>query len=601
MDADPPSGTPGPEIEVLKVNVLSVDETASPTHLEQEDEQPFMMAGTLIPPYSPRALAMMYERSSLLRPNVEAYAVNIDGFGYRLKPSIPLTATDEKDPKWKEENEALRDALITERLYDGDLPDVDDAELRIARLRTQAASRQERLQLELFFRNCGGDESFEALRRKTRAEREVTGNAYWEVLRNGAGAISEFRLVPGYMVRLARMQSQPIKFKQARKITHTAFRPVVVTKRFRKFAQIFNGAELVWFKELGDPRLMSARTGIYYTSMADMKRSESHAIAANEMIHFKVDSLLSPYGVPRWIGATLAVHGSRASEEVNAAYFDNKGIPPYAILVSGGKLAEGAIDKIEAYMEEKLKGRQNYYKCMVLQASGGSSPLQPYSEATQVKIEMVPMTGQSTDALFQNYETRNAEKVGQQFRLPKLLRGDSADVNRATADAALQYADDQVFSPERKDFDFFMNAVIFRALNVRHWNFESKGVEIKDPAALVGMATQLVGSNLIVPNEGRAIAADALGRDYPHIDEPWARSPVAMIDSLGPSTPPGPQGVAITKAMRVLQRLVGASTVSAVAVSKAADLHQAKEFVEVSKAWLDSLVERDETPGAASP
>jgi capsid portal protein len=53
----------------------------------------------------------------------------------------------------------------------------------------------------------------------------------------------------------------------------------------------------------------------------------------------------------------------------------------------------------------------------------------------RMKIEIVPLTdSQQKDALFQAYDERNADKIGQAFRLPRLLRGDVRDFNRSTAE-----------------------------------------------------------------------------------------------------------------------------------------------------------------------
>ena len=46
------------------------------------------------PPYDLETLCLLLEHSNALRPNVDAYATNIDGFGHKLQAAIDLDAED---------------------------------------------------------------------------------------------------------------------------------------------------------------------------------------------------------------------------------------------------------------------------------------------------------------------------------------------------------------------------------------------------------------------------------------------------------------------------------------------------------------------------
>src|SRR5262249_46207386 len=63
------------------------------TDVEQR-EQVFAGMGAVIPPYDPETLAILFENSSSLRQNVDAYVTNIDAFGHRFEPVIDLDASD---------------------------------------------------------------------------------------------------------------------------------------------------------------------------------------------------------------------------------------------------------------------------------------------------------------------------------------------------------------------------------------------------------------------------------------------------------------------------------------------------------------------------
>lgn len=156
----------------------------------------FAASGALEPPYDPEALCLILEHSNALRQNVDAYATNIDGFGYRLDPAIDFDA-DDADRK-------VADTLYLERLarrQSGELSDTAELEpsaeeVTARRRELQVLARAERGRLESFFDFCCFDHSFVDLRRRTRQDLEVTGNAYWEALRNGLGEVARLVYVP---------------------------------------------------------------------------------------------------------------------------------------------------------------------------------------------------------------------------------------------------------------------------------------------------------------------------------------------------------------------------------------------------------------------
>jgi capsid portal protein len=229
--------------------------------------------------------------------------------------------------------------------------------------------------------------------------------------------------------------------------------------------------------------------------------------------------------VPRWVGNLLSVLGSRSSEEVNYLYFESKSVPPLALLVSGGKLSDSSVPRIERFIEENIKGKRNFHRILILEAEGAANA----SETAKAKIEIVPLTQvQQQDALFQAYDERNIDKVGSSFRVPRLLRGDSRDLNRSTAEAALRFAEDQVFAPERDEFDFMINRRILPDMGIRFWRFRSQTPVTRDPERTSDMVTQLVRVGVLTPEEGRMLASDIFNRELAKIGDDWVKRPITL-------------------------------------------------------------------------
>ncbi len=501
----------------------------------------FGISGALEPPYDPEALCLLFEHSNSLRQNVDAYATNIDGFGHRLDPAIEFDADDA--------DRRVAECIYLERLTAqgrGELPadtelEPTPDEIKERRRELVQLARAERARITSFFESCSFDHSFVELRRRTRQDLEVTGNAYWEVLRDAKGDVARLVYVPSYTMRLLPLDPQPVDVEESIRISPVTIERVATRQRMRRFLQI-QYAQRTYFKAFGDARVVSRTNGEVFASLEELRAQRPEDGVATEILHFAVSSPRSPYGIPRWIGTLLAVLGSRQMEEVNYLYFENKSVPPLALLVSGGKLSETSIPRIERFIEENLKGKNNFHKILILEAEGPTSA----NDAARAKIELRPLTeAQQHDALFQQYDERNIDKVGGAFRLPRLLRGDSRDFNRAVADAQLRFAEDQVFQPERDEFDFIINRKLLADMGVRFWRFRSQTPVTRDPERMTNMVEKLVRVGVLTPEEGRVLASDIFNREFAKLGADWTKRPITLtlagiqtgVEDLRPKPP----------------------------------------------------------------
>jgi len=488
--------------------------------IDASEDNRIAVGRLLEPPYDPLALCTLLEHSNALRQNVDAYCTNIDGFGHRFEPAFDLSA-DDADGR-------IAECMLIERLADSreegaSVPDPTPEEITTRKAELVRLARVERAQLESFFSQCALDQSFVQLRRATRFDLEVTGNAYWEVLRNNRGEIARLVYVPSHTMRLMPLDTEAVEVEEPFRISPVTVGKEAVVRRFRKFAQVQLGAT-VCFKQLGDPRVVSRRTGAVATSTEALRADGD--VPATEILHFAIHSPGSAYGVPRWIGAMLSVLGSREMEEVNYTYFQNKSVPPLALLVSGGRLAEGTAARVERFLEENIKGKRNFHRVLVVEAETQGTQA---SGDGRARIEMQPLTdAQQKDALFANYDERNIDKVGSSFRLPRLLRGDSREMNRSTSESALRFAEDQVFAPERDEFDYVINRRLLGAMGVRFWRFRSQTPVTRDPERMTAMVEKLVRVGVLTPEEGRVLAGDIFNRELPKLNADWTKRPITL-------------------------------------------------------------------------
>lgn len=476
----------------------------------------FTHADVIEPPLPLEVLVRVYEESNSLRQNIDAMSTNVDGFGFEIVPSTPLEGAE-------------ADGFVADKIEDEGGEVTDDAvKERLATI-VKAAGR-ERRRARNFFQFCC-DEGFIELRRRSRDDLEVLGNFYWEVIRDKAGRVCRFVHLPAYTIRLTRL-GEPVETDVKRKTDPVTFETVKEERKFRRFVQVID-EKMRWFKEFGDPRIMSRRTGDFHETDAEitqgMKEDPDEGVAT-EVIHFKIPALRGPYGLPRWIGNILSVRGSRLAEEVNYFYFKKKAIPPMMIFVEDGTLGGEAVERLTKFFQQLMGDTEKFWSVPVIEGESAEEARRrgvAWSGTPKFKIEKLT-DQQLKDSLFQQYDSNNRDKVGESFRIPRLLRGDVRDMTRATATVGKAFGEQQVFQPERDREDNMINRKIMPVLDFKYVEFRTRSPIMRDPISLTEMVTALVKAGVLTPEEGREIAEDIFNREFVRIKENWVKQPLAL-------------------------------------------------------------------------
>lgn len=492
---------------------------------------------TIKPPYCPRSLQDLCEHSSALQPCIDSYVSNIDAFGHKYKCVLNLESNAVED---EVANSLFFDKLAKEELGAVDVKNLPDIKIsvketndRIKFLKTQHL--REKSILTAFFSQVFADGTFAELRKRTRRDLEQTGNAYWEVLRRADGKIVGFNLAPVWTMRLCVLDTELTEYTELVRTPSYALEEEPRSKRFRKFAQK-NGTTKIYFKELGDPRVVSSATGLHYGSYEDLqkaerKRGKKEIAQATEIFHVKIDSSWTPYGVPRWMPNYINVMGARKAEEVNYLYFDNKAIPPLAIMVSGGKIAANTVKKLESFVEENLKGTNNFHKILILEAEATSVGTPVQANPVTPRITIQPLNAaQQDDGLFLNYLDKVKDSVGSSFRLPRILRSDMRDFNKASAVSALELTEKQVFAPARQEFDAMINSKILPHLGVCYTAINSNGPITQDPLELAQILEKVGKLKVLSAQETRSLLEDVFNVQFDKVTEPWASRPMSLTE-----------------------------------------------------------------------
>lgn len=486
-------------------------------------EDPFkalMGQGKILePPFDLLTLAMLSEHNTEMGPCIEAMIRNIEGFGHRFVPRVEAKA-----------NEKLADAVELEKV-----------------------------ELENFFAYASLDDSFVTLRSKLRADLETTGNAYMEVIRGTKGEIQGLTHLPSYQVRLGRKEDDHHKTKvpilKMKPRGEVEVEEVIAWKRFRTFAQsgttrlksfVAEASVLRWFKEFGDDRIYDCTSGdLSDESLPEGKR-------ANELVHFTIYSARSPYGIPRYIGALLTIFGDRKAEEINYITFRNNQIPSLAMLVSNGRLTDDSISRIEEFVQTQVQGQDSYSKVLIIEAESATDD--DGEESGNTRISMEPLTkNQIQDAMFQEYSKANQQKIRRAWRLPAILVGQSDDYSRSVAETARRLADEQIFEPERQEFDAFVNRRLFPVMGIVYHKYRSNTPNTTDNAELVKILAGAEKTGGMTPRIARMMLEDILGQPLPEFpadfpaDSPFSLLMAEAVQNKADPTEPGQQVTALKR------------------------------------------------------
>lgn len=483
-----------------KVDIVKADPTtkrAIVTGISTQVTDPFAdhyASDHLIePPYNPIYLAQLCEVSNILRPLIDAYKTNITGFGYGFHYLIDLESEDISED-------------IRER------------------------AKKEWLAMEFFYNHCNFDKTFTSLTKQMIADRETIGWGCLEVIPRGDGKPGGFEYCPAHTIRLSELDEQPQRLPVLTIGVNGERVTITYVKRFRRFCQIRdNNPNRVWFKEFGDPRNMHRDTGLFEYQMKGEKIPPDKL--ANSLIYDPIPVSYSHYGIPRWIGTLLGTLGSRKAEELNLLYFLQGKHVPMAIIVKNGSLTESSIEKLRSYSKE-IKGSEKSHGWLILEADSNSDELETLDGskgASTVDIKLQPLTQAiQSDALFQDYDRSNRDKMRASMRLPPIYSGETRDYTRATADTARAIAEEQIFNPERLELADKFNKVINFNFDIRYVGLHFKSPDLSNKLELAQALNPYIKAGALTPNMLISAVSALLGIEFEQIEEDWGNKPLQL-------------------------------------------------------------------------
>lgn len=470
----------------------------------------------ITPPYDQEVLIRLREDSDELNQCIEAVVAGIAGAG--VMPVVDLT----------DEVKATIDPLLL---------------------------AAERAEIENFLAHCGQADTFADLYLKCQSDLQQFGCWYIEVIRDARGRIIQLEHVCAAQVRHLSLEQESVQRRYKQRLRQAdgtwSIKPAIEFRRFRRFVQMAIDGDMarkVYFKELGDPRMISRVDGHLITD-EEIARGDRIDPLAHEILHFsRYNPSGSSYGVPPYIGALYAITGSRFAEKANITTFRNNNVPSMAVTVSGGVLNGESIERINQFVNTHIEGSQNLSRFLVLEAESAFEG----EEAGSIKVSITPLTNvQRSDGMFKEFQIDCRGVTRRQWRLPGLIVGDSQEWAGAAIEGARRYSDETIFAPERDRWDRIINRHLAPELGWIYHRLSTITPNTTDNMVLATILNNMEKTGGLTPEIARRILEKILGESFGTFpsgfkaDVPFSLTMAEAVKNQADPAEPGQQVTAI--------------------------------------------------------
>lgn len=305
---------------------------------------------------------------------------------------------------------------------------------------------------------------------------QATGNAYLELVREGHLPEAEYKL-----------------------ITHIPAHTMRIHKDQNRYVQV-RGKKRVWFKRVGFEKDVNKHTG-EISGLGNLSPDKR----ASEIIHdYNYCPRSDFYGVPDHISALGAIIGHLSQRDYNIKFFENFGIPAYAIYITGdyeleieeGEDEPGLIKQIRQFLDE-------------VQTEPHSSlifgiPASPTSDRSNVQVEFKPLAVETKDAAFRMYRQDNRDEVIVAHGVPPYRIGIAASgsLGGNTAQESTKIYQDSVINPRETSIEYFINEyIIQKNYEIYDWEFELESLGFEDDEHDKDMLEMMFENGAASPND----------------------------------------------------------------------------------------------------
>lgn len=289
-------------------------------------------------------------------------------------------------------------------------------------------------------------------------------------------------------------------------LVHIPAHTIRVHKDFKKFMQL-RGTDQAWFKLVDTEGEIDSKTGTPLDESIPELLEQEAKVRANEVLFYKTYSTASDYyGLPDIVPAIGAVYGDKSRNDYNISFFQNYGIPTYAVTISGDfedELVdpedENSLTYLETAIQQHFRNIQsNPHSTLFL-----SVPSRPGAEGN-VDIKFEPLSVETKEASFRLYRTDNRDEIitahgMDPYRVGITVAG-SLGGNTAI-ESKKNYKTGTVEPRQRLWEDLINKHIIRNGFGIFDWEFRFNNIDVEDDANDLTLMTGLFQLGAVTPNQ----------------------------------------------------------------------------------------------------
>lgn len=317
-------------------------------------------------------------------------------------------------------------------------------------------------------------------------------------------------------------------------ITHIPSHTMRIHRGGRKACQV-RGLKRRWFKMAGVEADIDYLTGDEHEPGAlDEARRASEVIW---LVNYTPRS--DYYGLPDHIPALGAIHGDLARRDYNITFFDNFGVPAYAVFVTGnfdpGEVDENGRSELENAIEEHFQElSKNPHSTLIL-----TIPTRHGENSNEVKVDFKPLAIETKEASFRLYRKDNRDEVLAAHGVPPYRMGiaETGSLGGDTADETTEIYKRSIIEPRQEVLESLFNQHIIGqdeeiGLGVVDYYWELAEIDTTDEKHDMDMIESLFKMGAISPNQIAKHFSERFGLeegDHPALDARYvANEPVTL-------------------------------------------------------------------------
>jgi capsid portal protein len=205
--------------------------------------------------------------------------------------------------------------------------------------------------------------------------------------------------------------------------------------------------------------------------------------------------------MPDIIPAIGAIYGDVSRRNYNISFFENYGVPAYAVFITGdydeGELDELGRSQFEVAIEEHFKAMKNKPHSTLIMSV-------PSATGGDVKVEFKPLSLETKEASFRLYRLDNRDEVLSAHAVPPYRAGiaETGSLRGSTAEEATEIYKMSVIEPRQEMLEAAINLHIVRnGFQVFGWEFKLGSIDNTDEKHDLFMLQGLFAMGCVTPNQ----------------------------------------------------------------------------------------------------